>query len=199
MLKGSAALNNKDYTQAMSWFRTAADQGNVDAQVAIGLLYEKGWGVTQDDTQALTWYQKAASQGNTGAQYKIGQLSGHNEQSVEISPGEALQKGTWAFENGDFGQTITSIRKAAYQGNSDAQYKLGVFYRNGWGVGQDYAQAMTWFRAAADHGNSDAQYDIGVLYQNGWGCPSNLTEARRWMAKAAAGGNANAKSWLALH
>jgi TPR repeat protein len=31
----------KDYTEAMRWFRKAADQGNARAQYNIGVLYDK--------------------------------------------------------------------------------------------------------------------------------------------------------------
>lgn len=55
-------------------------------------------------------------------------------------------------------------RKAADQGQADAQYKLGVLYANGPGVSQDYAEAARWFVKAADHGHADAQSYLGVVH-----------------------------------
>ncbi|WP_244060851.1 tetratricopeptide repeat protein, partial [Aeromonas caviae] len=50
----------------------AAEQGNADAQVGLGSMYELGKGVPQDDKQAVTWYHKAAEQGNAEAQFNLG-------------------------------------------------------------------------------------------------------------------------------
>ena len=48
-------------------------------------------------------------------------------------------------------------RKAAEQGQVDAQYNLGSFYRKGWGVPKDYAEAVKWYRKAAEQGDEDAK------------------------------------------
>ena len=75
-------------------------------------------------------------------------------------------------------------RKAADQGNADAQDNVGWLYQHGWGVAQDYAEAMRWYRKAADQGDARAQANIGELYQHGWGVAKNYAEATRWFDKA---------------
>ena len=50
-----------------------------------------------------------------------------------------------------------SGRKAAEQGDADAQSSLGYMYRKGQGVTQDDAEAVNWTRKAADQGNAEAQ------------------------------------------
>ena len=40
----------------------AAEQGNADAQFNLGLMYDKGEGVRQDDAEAVRWYLKAVEQ-----------------------------------------------------------------------------------------------------------------------------------------
>ncbi|MEO6423325.1 MAG: hypothetical protein ABIR84_11790, partial [Candidatus Nitrotoga sp.] len=42
-------------------------------------------------------------------------------------------------------KTIESYQKEAAQGDANAQYALGIKYRNGEGVAQDYAKAREWF------------------------------------------------------
>jgi TPR repeat protein len=37
----------KDYTEAMNWFRKAANQGYAEAQNNIGWLFQNGWGVNK--------------------------------------------------------------------------------------------------------------------------------------------------------
>ena len=41
---------------------------------AIGFLFHKGLGVTQDDAQAATWFVQAAEQGQAEAQLLLGTL-----------------------------------------------------------------------------------------------------------------------------
>ena len=68
-------------------------------------------------------------------------------------------------------------RKAADQGDANAQTNLGYLYANGQGVAQDFAQAMTWYRKAADQGNAIAQNNIGDLYANGQGVAQDFAQA----------------------
>ncbi len=45
---GFAAHNRGDYATALREFRPLAEQGDVDAQFNLGLMYSKGQGVPQD-------------------------------------------------------------------------------------------------------------------------------------------------------
>jgi hypothetical protein len=56
-----------DYTEAMGWYRKAADSGNDTAMYNIGALWEGGLGVTADRDEAIVWYRKAAAAGNEPA------------------------------------------------------------------------------------------------------------------------------------
>jgi len=47
--------------EALVWYRRAADQGDVDSQVALGMAYEGGIGVLQDYVEADKWYNLAAA------------------------------------------------------------------------------------------------------------------------------------------
>ena len=47
----------KNYTEAMKWFRLAADQGNADAQFSLGAGYHTGQGALQDYVEAIRWYR----------------------------------------------------------------------------------------------------------------------------------------------
>ena len=54
--------------------RTAAEQGDAEAQVNLGTMYSLGQGVRQDYAKAKEWYEKAALQGNEEAQFSLGVL-----------------------------------------------------------------------------------------------------------------------------
>ena len=52
----------------------AAERGNAQAQNNLGLMYETGRGVRQDDAEAVRWYRQAAEQGYAEAQYNLGAM-----------------------------------------------------------------------------------------------------------------------------
>ncbi len=62
----------RDYAEAVKWYRRAADQNLVSAQISLGYCYEHGQGVDQDVTEAVKWFRKAAEQNSAGAQYALG-------------------------------------------------------------------------------------------------------------------------------
>jgi TPR repeat protein len=57
----------QDYVEAMKWYRLAADQGDADAQINLGVMYAKGDGVPQDYVLAHMWFNLAAAQRNSSA------------------------------------------------------------------------------------------------------------------------------------
>ena len=109
-----------------------------------------------------------------------------------------FQKGFAAYQAGDFATALQEWTPLAEQGNSTAQYALGVMYGNGRGVPQDYAEAVKWYRLSADQGNADAQYNLGFMYNNGDGVPQDYAEAVKWYRLSADQGNADAQYNLAL-
>jgi hypothetical protein len=52
--------------------RPPADHGHAGAQFNLGVMYEKGQGVAQDDVKAARWYRRAAEQGVAEAQSALG-------------------------------------------------------------------------------------------------------------------------------
>ena len=84
-------------------------------------------------------------------------------------------------------------RKAAEQGDVEAQHNLGLMYYNGEGVAEDNAEAVKWFRKAAEQGYARAQYGLGFMYANGEGVPKDYGEAYAWFSISAAGGHKGAK------
>ena len=87
-------------------------------------------------------------------------------------------------------------RKAAEQGNSDAQNVLGNLYYYGEGVPKSKAEAFTWYRKAAEQGHAKAQNYLGEMYEHGQGgqdVQKNIAEAFKWYRKAAEQGDADAQ------
>jgi tetratricopeptide (TPR) repeat protein len=76
-------------------------------------------------------------------------------------------------------------RKAAEQGEINAQYNLGTMYYIGQGVPKGYAEAFKWYHQAAEQGLAEAQFDLGNMYSKGEGVPQAYAEAAKWFRKAA--------------
>ena len=58
----------KNYSEAVKWYRKAAEQGDADAQFNLGACYFLGNGVEKNDSEAVKWWRRAAEQGNAKAQ-----------------------------------------------------------------------------------------------------------------------------------
>ena len=70
--KGLDAHERGDYVTALKEWRPLAERGDANAQSNLGVMYDKGQGVPQDDKTAVKWYTLAAEQGNALAQYNLG-------------------------------------------------------------------------------------------------------------------------------
>ncbi|MFZ5523644.1 MAG: sel1 repeat family protein [Pseudomonadota bacterium] len=70
--QGIDAYAKGDFAVALKKLQPIAEQGNADAQFRLGLMYDLGNGVAQDDKQAVAWWSKAAEQGQAEAQEHLG-------------------------------------------------------------------------------------------------------------------------------
>ena len=103
--EGVTAYERGDYATALREFRSLAEQGEVNAQSILGLMYYYGQGVTQDFAEAVKWYRKAAEQGFAKAQYNLGLMYYHGL-SVSQDFAEAVKWYRKAAEQGDRGHKI---------------------------------------------------------------------------------------------
>jgi len=184
----------KDEAEAVQLFRKAAEQGNADAQVALGRRYLDGVGVGRDEAEAIRWFHKAAKQDDGFAtQYLKAIEDGDPEAQIDLARDYSF--GVGFVEN----ETEASkwYRKAAKQGNADAQAALGARYCDGTGVEKDEVEAVKWYRKAADQGHVPAQFLLGKCYRDGTGVEKNEVEAVQLFRKAAEQGDAEAQILLA--
>ena len=109
---------------------------------------------------------------------------------AQVSVGTVYAKGE------DYEEAAIWFRKAAKQGNPDAQFMLGVMYRGGQGVTQDDREAASWFHRAAEQGEPEAQFALGLMYGTGTGVAKDDHQAILWVRKAAELGLAEAQHTL---
>jgi TPR repeat protein len=115
--EGIAAYQANNMPLAYKEFLAAAEEGHSDSQFNVGLMFERGIGVGQDEKEAIVWYEKSAVQGNALAQYNLAVLYEHGR-------GTAV----------DFAQANEWYRKASAQGDPLAIGNLGMLYLRGQGV-----------------------------------------------------------------
>lgn len=161
----------QSYTEAVKWFRMAAEKGYVKAQYSLGSCYLFGDflnGVPKNETEAVKWFRKAAGQGYAYAQVALG---------YRYYAGEGVEQ--------DYVTAAKWYRKAADQNNALAQTRLGSCYYEGVGIPQDYAEALKWWSKAAKQNYVEAQYFLGRCYQNGQGISPDTIEAYKFYKLAA--------------
>lgn len=78
--------------------------------------------------------------------------------SAELLCCEAAQY----FYKEDYEKAVELYRKAAEQGNIDAQYILGDCYENGYGVEENENEAVKWYRKAAEQGHGEAKERLHI-------------------------------------
>ena len=145
----SIPVQSNEFTEMLE----LAEQGNAEAQAALGKRYYNGEGVIEDATKGFQWSMKAANQGNVRGQYNVGfgylSGSGTNYDS---------EKGIFWFE------------KAANKDLVLAQMALANFYLEGRIVNKNRSEAVKWLRKAAAAGEADAQsmLDVIVLTKYEW-------------------------------
>ncbi|KAK5799071.1 hypothetical protein F5H01DRAFT_384784 [Linnemannia elongata] len=83
--------------------------------------------------------------------------------------------------------------QAAQQGNSTAQYNIGLFYEEGHGVVKDTSKAAFWYGKTAFNGSAKSQSNLGILYIKGDDVEKNNALVMQWLVMAAKQGNTSAQ------
>jgi len=86
--KAGKAMEKGDFKTALNELRPLAAKNDPDAQFLLGMLYDAGKGVTQDQAVAASWYRRAAEQNHLLAQLFLGVLL-YSGQGVKQDFGEA--------------------------------------------------------------------------------------------------------------
>eukprot|EP00300_Choanocystis_sp_HF-7_P004154 c13177_g1_i1.p1 GENE.c13177_g1_i1~~c13177_g1_i1.p1 ORF type:complete len:439 (+),score=107.83 c13177_g1_i1:31-1347(+) len=171
---GMACLESEpqDLEGAAVKFQEAADLGHVEATFKLAVMYEGGYGVTEDVAKSVEYFRKAAEGGHVDAQ---------------TSMGDAYRKGKGVPK--DSAESAKWYKEAAKQGHELAQFNVAIAYENGLGLEKDLSQAAYWYQKAAEQGNPDAQHNLGYLYLTGDGVTKSLRSAMAWFERAAEKGN----------
>ena len=91
------------------------------------------------------------------------------------------------------------LRKAAEQGDADAQELLGTMLSGeGNGIPVNVDEGFDWLYRAALQGRNGSQYLVGTAYHFGCGTQKDEAEAIKWFLKAASQNNPQAQTQMGL-
>jgi TPR repeat protein len=91
------------------WQHSGEMTHHAPSQMALGMVYEYGYGVNQSDFEAVKWYQMASDKGLTEAQARLGKM---------------LRDGRGTKRPNDK-KALTLFRDAARGGNAEAFFNIG--------------------------------------------------------------------------
>jgi TPR repeat protein len=149
--QGLELYDRGDYAKAFEMLDKLAQEGDAQAQQALGVMYENGQGVKKDENLALSLYRQAAAKNNESAQYLLATILERNT-------------GRTSGQN----EAIKWYRLAATNGHPSAQYRMGQLELTGIsGTAPDPLKASYWFGLAAVQGDPQAQLQYGLLIMQG--------------------------------
>ena len=144
--RGLAAFSFGQFAQALQAWQQAAEAGDGEAALYVGVLHELGHGVQQSASDARSWYERAAALGNAVAMFNLGVL---------FDSGTGVER--------DRTQAVHWYRQAATHRMARAAYALGLMYRAGDGVDRDRKEAIRYFQQALAGGVTAARDRLAEL------------------------------------
>ncbi|MFZ1219184.1 MAG: tetratricopeptide repeat protein [Chthoniobacterales bacterium] len=174
----SVALQ-KSYAEEAKVALKLAEEGDAQAQRVLATMFMRGRGLKKDETKGIDWLRKS-----------LGFAPDHPDFQVMIGKIYADD------QHRKYSKAMELFKKAAAQGNLEAQHEIAGLYEFGQGVAKDPAEAMKWFRQAAENGYAEAQFTIGVRHAQGRDAKQDHAEALRWLRKAADQSHPEALNWM---
>jgi TPR repeat protein len=203
--EGSAA------TEAVKWFRAAAEQGHKAASANLALCYLAGDGTDIDLREAARWYRVTAEDGYRESQFILARILYAGGEEVRdrreaarwiasLARAQDMDKGSRAVAcailahlylwgegvAGDAEEAARRNREAAEAGNHTAQHNWAMCLSEGVGVETDLPEAVQWFRKAAAV-RFAAKHAVGVCLWLGRGTERDEAKAFEWFRVAAPG------------
>ena len=155
---------NADYQVARSHFTNAAGLNHAQAMWELGVLYENGEGVNQNQFTALDWFRKSELASAMEAPDSF-YVTGNNGELNEVSVSQYIQH----------------LTQQAQSGLTDAKFALAKIYDAGVIVKADLPQAFSWYLSAATDGHTKAAQLVSYFYCRGISVPRSPEKANAWL------------------
>jgi len=87
-----SGIIDKSHSILLSWYLERSIEGDGDAMLGLGNMFEHGWGIEQDVETAKRWYAKARAAGTKGASIRMRQIKAEAAADAESSPDPGPQQ-----------------------------------------------------------------------------------------------------------
>lgn len=165
---GRELRDNKQYEEALQWFKKAVEGGELDAWYFIGEAYENGKCVGQDLAYAAQCYEKGLDAFSMPAACHNGLADLYwKGAGVPQDYAKAYQLLSWSYDHGN---------------NWGVPY-MGKCCFYGQGVQQDYGKARK-FLEEVDWNDSETFYLLGCIYGRGLGVNADIKKGVAYLQKA---------------
>ncbi|KAM9960856.1 hypothetical protein ACTFIW_010012 [Dictyostelium discoideum] len=165
-LEGS--LMNQDFRLAIDYFKQAIDEDELDQTTAegyagLGFMYEKGYGVEQDNKTAVEYYTKAVSNGDRESRWRLAQHFLFGSGGVKQDTQKALE----LFESISIEMIVqdeegNQVKMAPV---NEALCWLGKIYSYGLGgVAINRVKASHYLSRAVAGGDVEAHYHFATIH-----------------------------------
>lgn len=185
-------------TEAVRWYRIAAEKGNSKAQSLLGTAYHRGIGLAVDDVQATEWLSKAADQMDPLAQFQLGE----GFESGWVGQRDKAEAYKWYLLSASQGYTkatkkVTAIENTLTKDQRvDGQTRASEFRKE---RVKKETESLEVLIKSAKKGDPEGQYKLGAAYSFGNGLPKNDVASVEWLTRAANQGQSEAQFELGLH
>lgn len=167
-----------DVYRAEHYLLSSANNGNLDALHALGLMNFRGqYGYRKNFVKARKFFREGAKKGHRGAQYDY----------------------AWMCKNGlgdvcDLSEAIKYFEEAALKGHALSMCELASLYQES--ECRNYQKALEWAKKSADLGNPKGEFIMGNLLLFGRGCDADIDNAAIYYQKSLEHGFYQAKFML---
>ena len=175
----------KNPEKSFELYKQSAEQGNPEAQYAVGKIYldgpeevfkklkcptkseiyYDGEKVVKDPKKAIYWLKKSAEQGYAKAQHELGEY--------------------YYNETADYKEAEFWLRKSDEQGHPLSPYYLATMYEEGCIEEKNPEEKIDLLKKSANRGSAAAQYYLGKMYYEGEEIDKNCKEAVYWLNESA--------------
>lgn len=195
----------KDHKAANKYFSLASQSGHVLAYYNLGQMHAQGTGLLRSCATAVELFKNVAERGKWGEilmQAHTDYRNGRYDESFvqyallsELGYEVAQSNAAFLLDRNEIPMLTTQealVRallywgRAAAQGYSAAQVKLGDYYYYGLGTMKDYETAAVHYRLASDQQhNAQATFNLGYMHEQGLGMVRDMHLAKRYYDRAA--------------
>jgi uncharacterized protein len=124
-----------------------------------------------------------AAKANAAAAAQVAPASG-TQAMRKLRPLTNIETAKDAYSKYDFAKALEFFRKAAIDGDANAQYYTGLMYFQGEGAKKDAAEALRWYEKAADRDQPDALYALARLHVVGFMVEQSPEQAIQYLDRA---------------